>query len=225
MPLSQKVAWPVHYGRDDLHAQSVLVYRETLPQPVDAGGDIVVAHHLSVGAHHPRFHLADAGKLVCSRQGTLWLATRDGGLNKFDPTMERAIHFTHNPDDPSTISDNDIRVMIVDRAGLIWLGTRNGGLNKFDPATETFNRYRHNPNDPASLGGDYVEAIFEDEQGVLWVGARKAGLMRFDRQNETFRHYRHDPDNLASLSDDTVKAIYEDEQGRLWVGTRNGLPN
>ena len=53
----------------------------------------------------------------------------------FDPATETASHYVHDPDDPNSISDNDIRVMYIDRDGMLWLGTRHGGLNRFDPAT------------------------------------------------------------------------------------------
>lgn len=155
-------------------------------------------------------------------EGRLWLSTGYHGLQVFDPRTETGVQYGHDPDNPHSISDNDIRVMYVDRAGIFWLGTRHGGLNRFDPKTGVFTRYCHDPGDAASLGGNYVEAIFEDAAGVLWVGARDAGLHRFDAETGKFTRYRRDPQDPTSLSDDTVKAIYETPDGVLWVGTRNG---
>jgi len=155
-------------------------------------------------------------------RGIFWLATQEGGLNKFDPVLETFTHYRHNPADPTSLSEDDIRHLAVDPAGMIWLGTRRAGLNRFDPVSETVTRYRHDPADQTSLGNDRISALYVDRAGVLWVGSSNGGLQRFDPQSETFITYRHDPADPTSISDDTVKVLYEDAQGVLWVGTRDG---
>jgi len=80
-------------------------------------------------------------------QGFMWFGT-EGGLNKYDGYQ--FIVYKHDPDDPTTLSDDFVSSIYEDRDGNLWVGTRNG-LNRFDRATGTFTRYQHDPGDPQSL--------------------------------------------------------------------------
>ena len=75
------------------------------------------------------------------RRGFMWFGTEDG-LNKYDGYAFTV--YTHDPDDPSTISDNLVSTIYEDQSGVMWVGTK-GGLDRFDRATETFTHYQHNP--------------------------------------------------------------------------------
>jgi signal transduction histidine kinase/ligand-binding sensor domain-containing protein len=152
-------------------------------------------------------------------RGFMWFGTEDG-LNKYDGYAFTV--YKHDPDDPTTLSDDYVSVIYEDREGVLWIGTRNG-LNRLDNSTGVFARYEHDPKDAQSIGGAWVVSLYEDRAGALWVGTDDGGLDRFDCQSGTFAHYRHDPDDPTSLSDDGVGAIYEDREGALWVGTDVGL--
>ena len=165
--------------------------------------------------------------ILQDQRGFMWFGT-EGGLNKYDGYQ--FIVYKHDPDDPSTLSDDFVSSIYEDRDGDLWVGTRNG-LNRFDRATGTFTRYQHDPSAPQSLGGAWVVAIYEDREGTLWVGIEDGGLDQLDRDTDTFTHYRHDPstgsgqaaDDPNTLSDDTVTAIYEAASGDLWIATHGGI--
>ena len=186
------------------------------------------------------------------RSGVLWVGTGDGGLNKLvlpvpsysgseaeglNPQKDRFIHYTHDPNNPHSLSHNTVAVIHEDESGIFWIGTWGGGLNKFDREKETFVHYKHDPNDPNSLSNDYVYKIYEDKSGVLWIGTFGGGLNKlvlpvpsssgseaegFETKKETFTHYRNDPNDPNSLSNDQVLSIYEDRSSLLWIGTRGG---
>ena len=147
-------------------------------------------------------------------KGFLWFGT-DAGLHRYD-----GYHFTlyqADPDDPHSLSSDQVLALYEDREDGLWVGTA-GGLHRFDRATEQFTSYRHDPNKPFSLSDDVVSVLREDRQGVLWVGTGE-GLNRFDRATERFTSYRHDPGDPRSLSSNRVTVIYEDQSGALWIGT------
>ncbi|MGE5339919.1 MAG: two-component regulator propeller domain-containing protein [Candidatus Omnitrophota bacterium] len=152
----------------------------------------------------------------------LWIATRGGGLNKFDPDTGVFTHYRADPSQPARLSNDEIITMCQDKSGALWIGTQYGGLNRFDKATGRWIHYRHHPHDPHSLASDTVTAIVEDRQGNIWVGFYDSGLDKFDRKTQRFTHYRSDPRNPDSLNSNYVTAICETRDGPLWVGTYTG---
>src|SRR5262245_9528684 len=75
--------------------------------------------------------------LLQDRQGFLWFGTVFG-LIRYDGY--NYITYRHDPDNPQSLSDDDITALHEDHAGNLWIGTFGGGLNKFDPAQGVFTR-------------------------------------------------------------------------------------
>ena len=157
--------------------------------------------------------------ILQDRQGFMWFGTQDG-LNKYDGYTFTV--FTHDPDDPESLSDTNIVSLFEDSDGMLWVGTLGGGLNRFDPRQETCERFKHDDEDPGSLSDNGVLAIHQDSAGTLWVGTTR-GLNRFEPSSATFAHYRADHRDPSGLSHDQVLEIVEDSSGSLWIGTREGL--
>ncbi len=155
-------------------------------------------------------------------EGSIWVGTLGGGLNRFERGSETFTRFRHDPVEPKSLSDDRIRSIFPDGRGRLWIGTDSGGLNLFDPATGAVERFAHDSADPASLSSDRVRSVFVDRLGAVWVGTDGGGLDRLDPETREFRHYRHDPADPSSLSDDRVRAVFEDGSGSLWVGTSEG---
>ena len=163
------------------------------------------------------------------KTGNFWIGTDGGGLNKLvflvdnqhipQPVFK---HYRNNPNDPTSISHNNILSICEDSTGELLLGTRGGGLNIFDPITETFVCYQNENNDPRSLGHNIVTNVYFDHSNKLWVGTLGGGLNLFDPKNNNFVRYQSEPRNPFSLSDNRIWAILEDQQGNLWVGTDGG---
>jgi len=161
--------------------------------------------------------------MVVDSSGKVWIGSRDGGLHKFNPETEQYIHYRHDPQNPSSLSNNIIHSLYMDKSGTLWIGTNGGGLNMFDRDRKQFIRYKHDPGNPKSMSSNHLWPIFEDRSGILWVGTVDVGLNRFNRKTEQFTRYQHDPGKLNSLSDNTVTSIYEDKSDVLWIGTYGGL--
>ena len=157
--------------------------------------------------------------------GTLWLATRDKGLHKFNGETETFTWYSHDRDNPNTPGADSVLALEYDRGGILWLGTQGAGLDKFDPKTGTFTHYKNDGDNPHSLSHNTVTAIYQDRTGTLWVGTQD-GLNTFNPQTGTFFRYSHDPTNPSgpgNLCHPHVQAIHEDHGGTIWIGTRSGL--
>jgi len=154
-------------------------------------------------------------------RGFLWIGTYDG-LNKYD-----GYNFTiykNSPDDPSSISDNQVRALFEDANGNIWIGCGwGGGLNKFDRYTEKFTSYLHDPDNPYSISSNNITSICKDNSDNLWIGTEGGGLEYFDLGKEIFQHYKHETGDTLSLSSNNVQTVHVDKNDFLWVGTAAGL--
>jgi ligand-binding sensor domain-containing protein/signal transduction histidine kinase len=159
--------------------------------------------------------------LVADQDGSLWVGTRLGGVNHFDPQTGTFTRFLHDPNDPTSLSSNNVLSLLQDHSGVLWIGT-SAGLDQLDSQTNTFIHYKHRPRQIDSLSNDYVNVIYEDSNEVLWVGTSD-GLNWMNRTTGTFQYYRYDPVDPGSLRSNFILDIYEDKQGALWIGTNRGL--
>lgn len=160
--------------------------------------------------------------IVEDKEGTLWIGTRLGGLNHYDPRTEQFTHFLHNDENPSSLSDNHINVLYLDRNDNLWIGTPDA-LDLFDQKSNTFKHYVYSPSQQEGISGKNITVLYEDSRGRFWVGTAAGGLNQFEPSSNTFTPYQSDPGNIKTISNDHVTAIIEDSKSVLWVGTRDGL--
>ncbi|WP_163379501.1 two-component regulator propeller domain-containing protein [Cyclobacterium sp. SYSU L10401] len=154
-----------------------------------------------------------------------WVGTYNGGLNHYDPVSKKLTQYSNNPDDPGSLSSNQVWTFLYDSQDRLWLGNLPGGLHKVDPSLHKFTIHTHEPENSASLSYDHVMGMYEapGEPDQLYLGTRGGGLNKLDLKHKVFRHFRHDPTDEHSISSDIVWTTYEDQNGTFWVGTEAGL--
>ncbi len=150
------------------------------------------------------------------KEGNIWVGTFGRGLFKINPNGV-IDNFKHDPDDPGSLSSDDITSVLADRYGIVWSGTISDGLNRLDPVSGRVERIRANPNDNGSIGSNEVYSMFEDRSGLLWVGA--GGINILNPQHKRF--------NEIVLNNQEIKdiiAFCEDDDGYIWFASnQNGL--
>ena len=160
--------------------------------------------------------------LLEDSKGQIWLGTNGGGVARFDRLTATFHTYRRVADDPTSLSDDQVRALYEDHSGRIWVGTAAGGLNLFDALTGTFERMQHDPKDNTSISQGQVLALLEDRTGSLWAGT-ETGLCEWRPDSHGFVCYRHDPLDASSLINDRVNALLEDRSGVLWLGTHGGV--
>ena len=158
--------------------------------------------------------------LVQDAQGFVWLGTFSG-LARYDGYKLESYY--SDPDLPGSLSDVDIRTMLVDGQGTLWIGTLEGGLHRFDPHLRRFINYRHDPQQGTSLSSDSIRALALAQDSQLWIGTGQ-GLDLFDTATGQVRRFSHNPDQPnQGLPPGTIRALYKSSDGRLWMGSQRGL--
>ncbi|MDZ7755070.1 MAG: two-component regulator propeller domain-containing protein [Rhodohalobacter sp.] len=104
--------------------------------------------------------------------GILWLATQNGGLNRFDTNSRTARHYITDDGLPN----NTLYSVLEDENGTLWMST-NKGISNFDPVTETFRNYGL---DDGLMALEYSQnAFFKSADGIMYFGSGN-GVTAFD---------------------------------------------
>ena len=145
------------------------------------------------------------------RAGTLWLATVRG-LYSLDPGTGTIRQYFHNPNDPSSLS-NDVKSSREDKEGRFWV-VSVGHLDEFDRRTGKVTRRIPIPGAPMGFG------FYEDRFGVFWIfhDAPNA-LSVFDPKTNTLTNYSFHELEPSATALTVVMAMTEDRNGNLWLAT------
>jgi len=114
----------------------------------------------------------------------LWIATRGGGLNRFNCLTGRFQNFRYNPEGTDFISSDDILCLYKDSRGTLWAGT-SMGLNKllrFEKGRPVFAHFTEKEGMPNNT----IHGILEDKEHNLWLSTNK-GLAELIRDQATYR--------------------------------------
>jgi ligand-binding sensor domain-containing protein len=73
--------------------------------------------------------------------GSLWIGTWGGGLNRYDLITGHFTAFQNDPADPASLSEDTVTDLLITRDGTFWIAT-HGSLNRMNP-DGTFTRFQH----------------------------------------------------------------------------------
>ncbi len=160
--------------------------------------------------------------------GTLWVGTVEGGLNRRLPDGRFEHWTTHN----SRLSHNSVSVLEPDSHGNLWIGTWGGGVNVLYNNREPINNNREPINNnrepikivPLSLSADmagltnYIGSLAYDRwHDVLWIGSND-GVFLYDLQTGRLE------DPIAGNRDIRgCIGAHIDHDGHLWMGSLTGV--
>ncbi len=100
--------------------------------------------------------------LLNDHQGSLWIGTMSGGLDRLDLATGKLRVYRSTPADANTLPADGVMSLYEDRLGTLWVGTFRGGLASIDRATDKITRYPFGLTTANSLSSSKASAIVED---------------------------------------------------------------
>ena len=158
-----------------------------------------------------RYPIPLATHITQDTTGLLWVAT-SGGLYRLDPASGAIQRYSHDPNDPFSLSSNHLTYCSRDRRGTFWVASE-GGLDEFDRRSGKVTRHVILPD---AAGGFQ---FYEDRFGVFWIlhGPPNA-LAVFDRKTNTLTNYEFPKRGPALMR---ASEMLEDRNGTLWIATHD----
>lgn len=210
-----------HYSADDLNINEESVYAMC----EDKHNNVWLGNGWSIYTsdndrfpleHKPQFGLNYNFDIMEDSNDDIWVITMGKGVYRYTPSTGEVRHFTHDENDPSTISSNSVSNVMETSRGQIWFSTDRGGICVFDPKTETFKSYSI----AEGLPDDTAYKILEDKNGYLWFGTNN-GLVKFnpsDGKSTVYNTRNGLPSNQFSY-----KGALSASNGRFYFGCSEGL--
>ncbi|MCP9747932.1 hybrid sensor histidine kinase/response regulator [Lacihabitans sp. CS3-21] len=146
--------------------------------------------------------------------GFLWVGTRNG-LNRYDGYSFEV--FKNNPQDPQSLSNNQINDIFESKNGDLWVATFGGGLNRYNRRKNQFEKFKNNLNSNNSISSNFLNTVLEDTEGNIWIGSDGKGIDFYNPKLNKFSHYS--TKNNKNANDDYIETIYQDSKKRIWIGT------
>ena len=152
-----------------------------------------------------------------TKDGKLWLVSRNGFLQEYDMNSNKIIF-------SSTViqnlnKENNPFNLFIDTDGDIWLWALNSGVFLFHPEDYSIRQLNEN-SFPSRLNSNLVTQVVQDNKGLIWVATDHGGVNLIDKKNNfNISYLLNDPQDPRSLSQNGIRTMYKDNDGIIWLGS------
>jgi ligand-binding sensor domain-containing protein len=135
------------------------------------------------------------------------------GLYSLDPSVGSIRHYSHNPNDPLSLSNDEVKLSGEDKEGRFWVAT-SGHLDEFDRRTGKVVRDIPIPGAPLGFG------FYENRFGAFWIFHDSPNALSvLDRKTNTLTNYSFHELAPTTAALTVIMAMTEDRSGALWLAT------
>jgi two-component sensor histidine kinase/ligand-binding sensor domain-containing protein len=154
-------------------------------------------------------------KLMPDEDGTIWIGSTLGGLNRLDPLTGTITSYRMRENDPASISSNSVLNFCTDKKGNMWIGTWQGA-EKFDIKSGRFTKLK-------GIKNDITWNVLCDSKGTIWISSTGNGLYNYDPNTKKILHFSADAGSKLKIISNRVISLLESGDGIIWIGTSDGL--
>lgn len=149
-------------------------------------------------------------------EGTLWVGTVEGGLNR---KTKGSSAFTHYTQEKGILGHNSVSAITADPKGRLWVGTWGGGISLLEKRQPQHRIQLLTPDNCNGYPIDFIGSLTYDSiNNAIWVGANE-GIFFYDLQQERLTVPL--PDQIAESIHGCIGSII-DRDGQLWIGCLEG---
>lgn len=157
-------------------------------------------------------------RLALDSDGSLWVGTYSGGVNRLDPTTGVFKRYPLDIDE----SSGEVLSILVSSENNVWVATALG-LFYFHRDQDRFELFDRITNSDQKSVSPLVFSTIQRNDGLIWLGTRR-GLYYLEEKGAGLSGWDiglvPNSEVLESLQ---IKSFYEDSAGFLWIGTNRGL--
>lgn len=150
----------------------------------------------------------------------IWVGTETGGINKVTLKTLAIKNYTHNKDNPNSLSQNPVNAIFEDKQKTLWVGTVEGGLNRKLKGSENFTHFTS-----PHISHNSVSALASDNKNRLWVGTWGKGitLLDIDQPHKNAIKYLSTQNNPSFSIDFIGSLTYDSINDGIWIGANPGI--
>ena len=149
--------------------------------------------------------------IVEDKEGAIWVSTRGGGLNKYNPIKNGFSALLTDGPETNTPLSNDILTIFADRDGDIWLGYDNA-FGRFKPETGEF--LHHFPQQEGLPYLGEINSFTQDAEGSIWAATLASGLLKIDKETMAMVVIDIGPHGAAGAR--PIFHVFSDSNNQIW---------
>jgi signal transduction histidine kinase/ligand-binding sensor domain-containing protein/DNA-binding response OmpR family regulator len=149
-------------------------------------------------------------------EGFLWFGTLSG-LNRYDGYSFKI--YRKEPNDSTSLYDNDILSLFELPGGKMWVVTRAGACI-YNSEAEKFDANYYAYLNSLGLPSGPVNTIVKGKSGRYWFLYGNLDLYMYSEKDKTVKPFRHNP---AFNPDAKIASFKETMDGKLWLVYQNGF--
>lgn len=190
---------------------------------------------------HMNIPMMNVYSLYFDRAGNLWIGTKGNGIFVIKSLLNyshdlgnsniKILHFVNNPNDPNSLSSNDVYSITEDIFGRYWIGSFLGGLNLLSNpfGNFEFKHFNASDSDENSLISDEVRYLFFDKDHNLWIGTSE-GVSILESKHlvadkKTFINLKPSLLDLNGISGKVVYQIKQTKNDDIFLALLDGSVN
>ena len=152
------------------------------------------------------------------RDGNIfWFATTDSGVLRYDVDLNKTTWYRHSPNDPSSLPENRVNILVFDRERNLLVG-HDLGLSILKRGSDHFDNYEYEEGNNHSLTDRYVYDVYDDGK-KLWIATYGGGINILDKKTKKIEYLT----TKSGLCSDAIYTIIPENDTILWLGTNKGL--